>query len=431
MISGITTRAVLAFRIALLALSFATACGRDSRPSPPIAPSPPPAPAPARFTLTGIVRAADSGDPVGGALVSIVGGTNAGRSTTADGAGRYALDNLTAGQFTLRAAAPGFLAIEQPVTLGADQQQDVTLAISPLVTHGVVIDALTSAGLAGVAIAGTNVVAPPAGAGGFFSITGSVPHADPVPLAFSSPGIVERRTFLRVPGPDAVVSVIPSSFDLRAFDEMCRGSQLLRWTQAPPLAIERRTLQFTSTAATTFTALSGGLSEVEAAQLEGDLAWALPQLTGGRFEAFGSVDIQESSPGSTVPFLVAGRITVARFAGLTSATGFWGFSRWQFRSTGEVIGGTIMLDADFDGSGSPFRRSLRAHELGHALGYNHVTVRTSVMNSNARTEPTAFDRDATAIVYQRPPGNRTPDTDPDPFSINTMRVVQRWSVGIH
>jgi hypothetical protein len=78
-----------------------------------------------------------------------------------------------------------------------------------------------------------------------------------------------------------------------------------------------------------------------------------------------------------------------------------------------------------------FRRSLRAHELGHALGYSHVTVRTSVMNSNARTEPNEFDREATQIVYQRPPGNRSPDTDPDPFSINTMRLTARWSAGIH
>ena len=39
-----------------------------------------------------------------------------------------------------------------------------------------------------------------------------------------------------------------------------------------------------------------------------------------------------------------------------------------------MTSGESMLDRDFERSGSPFLRSLRAHELGHALGYNHVTV---------------------------------------------------------
>jgi hypothetical protein len=421
------------FRTAALLLAaviLASACG-DSNRSTPTTPSPTPTPAPARFTLTGTVRATATGDGIGGANVSIIGGVNTGRTTTAEASGRYVLADLTAGQFTLRAVAPGYLPLEQPVTLSADHVQDVSLTLSQFTTNGWLVDALTSAGLGGVTIAGGGFSAAPSAADGFFTITGSTATGDPAMFTFSAPGIVERRTSLRVPGADAIVSVIPTSFDLRAFDEMCRGSQLLRWTAPPPLTIERRTLQFTSTGASTFTALSGSLTDAEVGQLEGDLTWALPPLTGSRFETFGDVVVQESAPGATVPFLVSGRITVARFDGLTAATGFWGFSRWQFRSTGEVIGATIMLDANFETSGSPFRRSLRAHELGHALGYNHVTVRPSVMNSNARTEPNAFDREATQIVYQRPPGNRPPDTDPDPFSINTMRLTQRWSVGIH
>ena len=70
-----------------------------------------------------------------------------------------------------------------------------------------------------------------------------------------------------------------------------------------------------------------------------------------------------------------------------------------------------MIDRDFDTSGSPFARSLHAHELGHALGYNHVTVRTSVMNADARTEPTPFDLDAAKIAFERAPGNASPDND--------------------
>jgi hypothetical protein len=77
-----------------------------------------------------------------------------------------------------------------------------------------------------------------------------------------------------------------------------------------------------------------------------------------------------------------------------------------------------MLDRAFDTSASPYRRSLRIHELGHALGYNHVTARDSVMNAHGRSEPNAADRDASRLAFMRPPLNRSPDIDPDPFSVN-------------
>ena len=136
-----------------------------------------------------------------------------------------------------------------------------------------------------------------------------------------------------------------------------------------------------------------------------------------------------SAEASRVRFLNSGQITVGRFAGLTAATGFWGYSRWLIAGDGSIYGGTIMLDRDFDRSGSGFRRSLRAHELGHALGYNHVTVVTSVMNSNARTEPNDFDRTASRIAFQRSPGNRAPDSDPDMYSVNRIRGAAVWTAG--
>jgi predicted Zn-dependent protease len=53
----------------------------------------------------------------------------------------------------------------------------------------------------------------------------------------------------------------------------------------------------------------------------------------------------------------------------------------------------MMLDADFDRDSSQ-RRLLRTHELGHAIGYHHVTSRPSVMNPEVGNSITEFDRTA-------------------------------------
>jgi hypothetical protein len=223
--------------------------------------------------------------------------------------------------------------------------------------------------------------------------------------------------------------LISGSFDLRAFDEMFRAPQLRRWTSAPPILLEMRSLQFTDVNMMDAVALADVMPDAEANSIVDDMSWALPQLTGGTFSSFASVTRQTAAQGARVSLLNDDVITVSRVVGLTAATGFWGYGRWRFQSDGRVVAGIVMLDRDFDRSGSSFVRSLRSHELGHALGYNHVTVRTSVMNAQARTEPNDFDRDAARIAFQRPPGNRAPDVDPASASINRV-LTATWSAPI-
>ena len=296
-------------------------------------------------------------------------------------------------------------------------------------TAGRVVDALTDAAAASITIAGNGVVPTMSDASGRFNVGITSAIAAPQ-VGFSGSGFVARTTSVRVPGPDATVSLIPSSFDVTAFNEMFRVSQLLRWTEAPALTIQTRTLQFTGTNDADFTALADQMTEGEYAQLVADLTWGLPQLTGGQFTAFASITRETADVGGRVHILNPGRITVARYVGLTTATSFWGYSRWFLRNDGAITSGESMLDRDFERSGSPFLRSLRTHELGHSLGCNHVTVRSSVMNSAARLEPNDFDRGASRIAFQRPPGNRAPDTDPDAFSANRLRSGGEWSAGV-
>ena len=91
-----------------------------------------------------------------------------------------------------------------------------------------------------------------------------------------------------------------------------------------------------------------------------------------------------------------------------------------------MVGGAIFLDRDFD-CGDGRRRLLRLHELGHALGYQHVKSRTSIMNPAVGSEPTEFDRSGAIIAFQRPPGNRSPDLDPSPTTRLGVSGPGRWS----
>jgi hypothetical protein len=242
----------------------------------------------------------------------------------------------------------------------------------------------------------------------------------------SSSLTVERATRLRVPGPDVTLSLMPTSLDLVAFDQMFRsGGVLHRWTSPPRVVVQNRVLQFTNITDIDYTALPTVMPDTDATSILSDLTWALPQLTGNSFAQFADQQRETASEGDRVRVSRPGLVVVARYEGLTTATGYWGYTRWSWNGAGEMTAAIIMIDRGFDTSTSPFKRSLRAHEFGHALGYNHVTGRASVMNQAATIEPNAFDRDAAKFAFQRPPLNRTPDTDPDPFTGNLRALTSQ------
>jgi hypothetical protein len=358
------------------------------------------------------------------ARVTVTSGPQAGRSTTTDAQGRYQIDGLSPQALTIEVSAPGYITQTTSLTPETGEAADFQLALAEdaAVASGRVIDALSGAGLPGVAISGEDVTAAASGPDGTFRVTATA-MAAPRVLEFASSDAVTRRTWLRVPDEhEALVSLIPSHFDQRAFDEMLRSPMLRRWTAAPPLVIERRVLAFTDVDMTEAVAAEDRMEDAEAESLLADLKWALPQLTGGRFEDFDLVAWQTAQPGGTVQLLNTGVITVVRVAGLADSTGTWGWSRWLFGSTG-----VVMLDDAFERSGSSYLRSLRAHELGHALGYAHVSGTLSVMNADGRAEPTAFDLDATRIAFDRQPGNRAPDVDPEPALVPQHVAAPRWS----
>ena len=317
---------------------------------------------------------------------------------------------------------------------GPDDDDDDLPATNPPVTGhivtGTAVNAFTDGAAPSIAIATNGTALGSSAANGTFTIGFSATGVNRITM--SGAGFVARQTGVQAPSANLQLSLIPSSFDLNAFNQMFRhasvngGPALTRWTGPPKLLIERRVLQFTTTGATSYTALSETLTDAEVAGITTDMRDGYALLTAGRLATFQSVETRTSAPGAAVAIGQPGYIVVTRQVGLTAAEHYWGYARWSTAADGEVTRGFVILDRDFERSASIYKRSLRMHELGHTLGCNHVFLPfRSVMNSNAETEPNTFDQQAAKLAMLRPVGNRAPDIDPDGASATTASRAAR------
>jgi hypothetical protein len=231
-------------------------------------------------------------------------------------------------------------------------------------------------------------------------------------MTLSGSSIVERRRNVAIPADVTKETLIPSAFDLEAFDEMFRGTgQLQRWTSAPALVVLGSVMQYHSIGADEYQATSEQLTDDEVTLLVQHLTEGLSLLTGNKFASFSSVDVERPASGKRVNTLRTGAIVAGRYRGVQSLATTIGLGRWSNNGdTAEIVGGALYLDHNFDRSNEA-RRLLRIHELGHALGYLHVTKRTSIMNPAIGPVPTDFDRNAAMIAFARMPGNQSPDND--------------------
>ncbi len=98
---------------------------------------------------------------------------------------------------------------------------------------------------------------------------------------------------------------------------------------------------------------------------------------------------------------------------------------WSEQPDGSIVGGAMYLDREFDRDDNR-RRLLRIHELGHALGYQHVESRTSIMNPSIGPEPTEFDRQGAMVAFARPVGQQ--ESRRRPGGDSAVRVERRGTV---
>ena len=393
-------------------------------------PDPDPPVSTERWRLSGVVIASATHAPLAGARVEVMRDADHIADATTGADGRFDLPDLVPGPLTVRATADGFAPAESALVLETDTTIDLALdSLRPPgpAVAGRVLDVLSDRPLSGVHVAIVDGAESATDDDGGFTVNG-VP-GDVQHVRLTSPGTIERYTQLRTAGEAATLTLMPRTFNLTAFDQMLRArGDLHRWTQAPRVVIQRRVLTFTTTTDATYVATADEMTEAEVEALIADLTWALPQLTGQTFTGFAGIEIETAAPDDTVEITRSGTIVVARVAGLEPAINAWGYGRWAWNGAGEVQMGVVMLDSAFEQSDSPYRRSLRAHELGHALGYDHVADGISVMHASGRIEPTVFDHDATRIAFRRTPLNQSPDIDPDPITVNRQSRVGavRW-----
>ena len=263
---------------------------------------------------------------------------------------------------------------------------------------GVTVSALDGQPIAGVTVR-IGSKAAVSDASGAFQIQN--PGSGNLSATLTGTSIVERHSVIAMAsGQPSRQTLIPSTFDMAAFDQMFRGNdhRLKRWTSAPALVVLTTVLNYAQSLGTQeqYYATSEQLTEAETALLIQQLTDALALLTDNAFGRFASVERESVAAGARVSPLREGKIVVGRYNGVEGLLNTIGFGQWLTQSSGQVIGGAVYLDRDFD-KNNEARRLLRTHELGHALGYSHVTTATSIMNPAIGPEPTTFDRQGSAL----------------------------------
>ena len=185
-----------------------------------------------------------------------------------------------------------------------------------------------------------------------------------------------------------------------AFDEMLRGghASALRWDKVPELVVLLPVMQYEKGRGTEYRATSQRLTQEEATALVADLTGALAVLTDNVLTGFSAVRFETAVPGDEVNVMRPGQIVVARYAGVRDQLATIGFGGRSARGS-TIRAGSIILDNEFDRANDT-RRLLRMHELGHALGYNHVTSRASIMNPKIGPEFTDVDRAIARVAFQ-------------------------------
>lgn len=223
----------------------------------------------------------------------------------------------------------------------------------------------------------------------------------PMLLSVSAPGYVTRQAWITTA--TSGVDLIPEGqFDLGFYRQLARDDFARNQGRLQPLWVLRQAPSF-------YMEVEGakGFSRSVAMRLEAVARRIVPAMTGGRL----NVMRWETGPTPRTP--EAGWIMIERNDDLAGPN----------VPPGYVVCGLARVGAEAGWIGIHGDQVCRiepvlAHEIGHALGFFHVSRRGAMMypyevaEDSAADAPIDEERLAAAIAYARPRGNRDIDADP-------------------
>lgn len=254
--------------------------------------------------------------------------------------------------------------------------------------------------LGGVAVTSSAFTSMTDGAGGF---TASLPMASSVMLALTGSGIVPRSVYVAVTGArDVNLTAIGLSggFDLAFYRQLVRNGAespdklepIRRWTVAPKLYL--KTVDEAGAAIDAQT-----LDRVQRAMLEGVQLWTGSPAAGLEL-------------GTETRVGIAGWVTV-RFQAEQVSTHHCGLA--DVGASGGKIDLFYKEAACICLGVSAVRARTVKHEIGHAMGFWHVSENAVMMPTIGTgvcdVLPSSRELLHAAIAYQRPVGNIDPDQD--------------------
>jgi len=196
-------------------------------------------------------------------------------------------------------------------------------------------------------------------------------------------------------------SAAPADADAPAVEEMLRGprGRFEQWTDVPELVVLTSVMEFQTGDSPERVATTASLTPGEVDDLVTELTSDLGLLTGNTFERFAAIRRESVAPGASTRVIRRNQIVVGRYRNVLVQAGVLGLGGRAVREDGAITAAALVLDDEYDRTG-PMRALLRAHELGHALGYRHVESRESIMNPRIGSGATAVDRRIATIAYR-------------------------------